>query len=172
MLRYPEVMQASAVFAALADDGRLRMFGEIARDPGGVAAGDLPLDRKGRKMLSRLLEAGLVERDGERYVSRPRVFREALAAAEPPPAPLDGASDRVAALFSRGRLTAMPRAGELRTELLRYLVRRFDGDRAYSEQELRELLEPVHSDHAALRRYLVDEGLLNRDNLGTYWRPD
>jgi hypothetical protein len=31
------------------------------------------------------------------------------------------------------------------------------------------LLEVFHPDYAALRRYLVDEGFLSRDD-GTYWR--
>jgi hypothetical protein len=66
----------------------------------------------------------------------------------------------------------MPRHGSLRTELLRYLVERFDRHRAYSESEVRDGLQPVYADHAALRRYMVDEGILARDSLGTYWRPD
>jgi hypothetical protein len=32
------------------------------------------------------------------------------------------------------------------------------------------MLREVHDDHAALRRYLVDESFLARDNHGAYWR--
>jgi hypothetical protein len=164
-------MQPSTVCAALADPDRLRLFGEIARDPAGVPVGTLQLDQRGRKALGKLLGSGLVERAGDSFVVRPETFRAAMG--EPDSGPtMPGASARVSALFSRGRLVSVPRPGALRTELLRYLLQRFGQDRAYSEQEIAELLEPVYGDHAAVRRYLVDEGLMDRDNLGTYWRVD
>lgn len=164
-------MLATDVCAALADPGRLRIFGEICRLPAGVRTANLALDGRDRKALDRLLRAGLVERDGDRYVARAEVFRQALAgeaSARP-----GVASERVTALFRQGRLMAMPRRGALRTELLRYLAQRFDRDRAYSEEEIRDALTPVWADHAAIRRYLVDEGIMNRDAQGiAYWRPD
>jgi hypothetical protein len=164
-------MQPSTVCAALADRDRLRLFGEIARDPAGIPVATLQLDQRGQKALGKLLGAGLVERAGANFVARPETFRAALG--EPDSAAtMPGASARVSALFSRGRLVSVPRPGALRTELLRYLLGRFDPDRAYSEKEIAELLEPVYGDHAAVRRYLVDEGLMDRDNLGTYWRVD
>jgi hypothetical protein len=165
-------MQPSTVCAALADRDRLRLFGEIARDPAGVPVSGLVLDPRGRKALGKLLGAGLVERHGDRFVARPETFREALGEQDSGVTTMAGASARVSALFSRGRLVSMPRPGALRTELLRYLLERFDQDRAYSEKEIGELLEPVYGDHASVRRYLVDEGLMDRDNLGTYWRVD
>ena len=39
----------------------------------------------------------------------------------------------------------------------------------YPEREVNALLAVWHPDTAALRRYLVDEGLLSRD-AGVYWR--
>jgi hypothetical protein len=159
------------VCAALADDDRLRLFGRISQDRAGVRVADLGLDRRGLKALERLLRTGLVDRAGDCYVVRPEAFRLA-AEDQASSAAADGVSARVAALFSGSKLTFMPRAGALRTELLRYLVERFRRDRAYSEKEIRDGLQPAYSDHAALRRYMVDEGILARDNLGTYWRPD
>jgi hypothetical protein len=77
----------------------------------------------------------------------------------------------VRALFSRGRLVEIPRAPELRLELLRHLAERFEPGRSYREPEVNALLREVHDDHAALRRYLVDARLLARDDDGaTYWR--
>jgi hypothetical protein len=164
-------MQPSTVCAALADPDRLQLFGEIARDPAGVPVATLQLDQRGRKALGKLLGSGLVERAGDSFVVRPETFRAAMGEPDSAPA-MPGASARVSALFSRGRLVSVPRPGALRTELLRYLLQRFGQDRAYSEQEIAELLEPVYGDHAAVRRYLVDEGLMDRDNFGTYWRVD
>jgi hypothetical protein len=76
----------------------------------------------------------------------------------------------VRALFSRGRLVEIPRAPELRLELLRFLAERFEPGRAYSEPEVNAALREVHDDHAALRRHLVDAGLLVRDAAGTSYR--
>jgi hypothetical protein len=77
----------------------------------------------------------------------------------------------VRALFSRGRLVEIPRAPELRLELLRHVAERFEPGRTYREPEVNALLREVHDDHAALRRYLVDAGLLHRDDDGaSYWR--
>jgi hypothetical protein len=164
----------SSVCAALADADRLRLFGTISREPTGVAAADLQLGPRGQKALAKLLRTGLVEHATGRYLVRPEVFRQALAdedsAAGVADAGAADASTRVAALFSHGKLVSMPRPGALRTELLRYLAGRFQPGRRYSEREVREQLEPVYGDHAALRRYLVDEGIMARDNLGTYWR--
>ncbi|MEP7025019.1 MAG: DUF2087 domain-containing protein [Actinomycetota bacterium] len=162
-------MLPSSVCAALADNDRLRLFGEISRSPAGIPVADLQLDPHGRKALGKLLGAGLVERTSGSYLVRPEVFREALQD-QGSPAGADGANDRIAALFSKGKLTAMPRPGALRTELLRYLIQRFDHDQTYTEAQLREAFQPVYGDHAALRRYLVEEELMARDNHGSYWR--
>jgi hypothetical protein len=55
-------------------------------------------------------------------------------------------------------------------ELLRFVAERFEPGRAYGEPEINALLREVHDDHAALRRYLVDAGLLVRDDAGTSYR--
>ncbi|MCW2567621.1 MAG: putative regulator, ArsR family, partial [Mycobacterium sp.] len=39
----------------------------------------------------------------------------------------------------------------------------------YAEAEVNVVLRAWHPDHAALRRYLVDEGFLGRER-GEYWR--
>jgi len=39
----------------------------------------------------------------------------------------------------------------------------------YPEAQVNDVLRGYHDDFAALRRYLVDEGLLSREG-GLYWR--
>jgi hypothetical protein len=39
----------------------------------------------------------------------------------------------------------------------------------YREAEVNAVLKSVYDDHAALRRYLIDEGLMSRES-GLYWR--
>jgi hypothetical protein len=53
--------------------------------------------------------------------------------------------------------------------VLEVLAQEFEPGRRYTEREVNEVLGRWHSDVAALRRYLVDEGLLDREP-GIYWR--
>jgi hypothetical protein len=78
----------------------------------------------------------------------------------------------VSALFSRGRLTAIPRKAARREQLLAHLTESlFEAGRDYSEREINEALLTVHEDFSALRRYLVEDGWLTRHPDGSvYWR--
>ncbi|MFD5871519.1 DUF2087 domain-containing protein [Streptomyces sp. NPDC060322] len=80
-------------------------------------------------------------------------------------------SHQVAALFSGGRLTAIPRKPARRQQLLEHLAQTlFEQDRAYTEREVDEALLTVHADYSALRRYLVVAGLLERPRDGSAYR--
>lgn len=68
-----------------------------------------------------------------------------------------------------GRLPALPRGGSKRTMLLGYLATAFEPGVRYTEVEVNRTVEVWHPDVAALRRYLVDAGLLARQD-GRYWR--
>jgi hypothetical protein len=68
-----------------------------------------------------------------------------------------------------GRLVSIPAVHAKRVIVLDWLVQRFEPGRRYSEQMVNLILGQVHADTAALRRYLVDEGMLDRDH-GEYWR--
>jgi hypothetical protein len=68
-----------------------------------------------------------------------------------------------------GRLVAMPRAGRKRRIVLEQIVQSFEPGRRYSEVDVNLVLRPLWEDVAALRRYLVDAGLLARSG-GEYWR--
>ena len=73
--------------------------------------------------------------------------------------------------FEADRLTTIPATGSKRLVVLRYLRDRiFTEDRAYPEKEVNQRLAIFHPDVAALRRYMVDEGLLTRAD-GEYRRP-
>jgi hypothetical protein len=53
--------------------------------------------------------------------------------------------------------------------VLDLLAQNFDPGRRYSEAMVNLILGRFHADVAALRRYLVDEGFLEREH-GEYWR--
>ena len=68
-----------------------------------------------------------------------------------------------------GRLAQIPVRRAKRLLLLDCIAQAFAPGRRYSEAEVNALLRSLHDDHAALRRYLVDEDFLSRED-GYYWR--
>jgi hypothetical protein len=68
-----------------------------------------------------------------------------------------------------GRLHTIPRKHAKLLVVLDHLAQSFEPGKVYPEQQVDALLQGFHPDHAALRRYLVDEGFLTRED-GYYWR--
>jgi hypothetical protein len=71
--------------------------------------------------------------------------------------------------FPDGRLVSIPAVRSKRRIVLEHIVLTFEPGIRYPEREVNAVLRAWHPDHAALRRYLVDEGLLTRED-GVYWR--
>jgi hypothetical protein len=70
-----------------------------------------------------------------------------------------------------GKLIAIPSQNKKRMVILRYLLKPFEAGARYPEKQVNDLLRPYFADTASLRRYMVDEGLLKREN-AIYWRPE
>lgn len=68
-----------------------------------------------------------------------------------------------------GRLTTIPARRAKRLVVLDRLAQLFEPGERFPETEVNRLLHGAHDDVAALRRYLVDEGFLDREG-GVYWR--
>jgi hypothetical protein len=68
-----------------------------------------------------------------------------------------------------GRLASIPSKHAKRQTVLNWLAQEFEPGRHYSEAMVNLILGQRHADTAALRRYLVDDGFLDRAN-GQYWR--
>jgi len=68
-----------------------------------------------------------------------------------------------------GRIVTMPAKRSRRLVLLNHVAQLFEVGVRYEEGEVNLRLRNLHEDYAALRRYLVDEGFLDRDH-GMYWR--
>ena len=87
-----------------------------------------------------------------------------------PPADADQIAKVLRSFFRDEVLTAMPRPGRKRRIVLEHIVQRFEPGRRYEEVEVNlELRQVWPRDVAAVRRYLVDEHLLERAD-GQYWR--
>lgn len=173
-------LDAAALVGLLADDDRRRVFAALvlgARSTGAVAqVTELPVARTG-KALSRLVDAGLVEQlptgvlvlDGAAFQDAAR----AAAAARPAdPGRLDGPPEaaKVLRAFVRdGRLVSIPAARSKRLVLLDRMAQDFEPGTRYTEKMVNLMLGRWYADTASLRRYLVDEGFLDRAD-GVYWR--
>jgi hypothetical protein len=171
-------VHAGLIVGLLADPTRLKVVAALALGAGTIedvaAASGLPL-KDVALAARRLARAGLVTRDGHALALRAELFGEvarAAAEAAPPPEPLsdDPAQDAVLSAFVRdGRLTSIPVQLSKRRVVLDHIVRVFEPGVRYPEREVNALLWVWHPDVAALRRYLVDEGMLSREG-GEYWR--
>ena len=148
------------IAATLADPVRRRAYASVVLG--------LPIDlppKKLDKAIAALVAAGLVVADGETYVIVDDAFSALLAAS---PAITRTGVDR----FVRdGRITQYPVRADDRLQLLTWARdRAFPDSTELSERDLGERLADLTSDVAALRRYLVDAGLVVRDAYGRrYW---
>jgi hypothetical protein len=164
--------------AVLADEQRLAVVAALvlgAVSPDDVVTASGVPKRKALEALSRLESAGLVahEKHGWHFdVARLReIAREARPREQPDDVgDVDARTSAVLRTFLRGgRLTQIPMQNAKRRVVLDYICRVFEIGVRYPEKEVNAMLRSLHPDHAALRRYLVEEGFLAREH-NVYWR--
>ncbi|MBN2148218.1 MAG: DUF2087 domain-containing protein [Anaerolineales bacterium] len=169
------------IFKTLGNAERLKIAGLLAIQP--LAAADLVV-RLGLSHtevlthLENLQAAGLVHADGELYcldsavveqVSR-RVLAQSRPATNPVLANVDEEDRKLLRgfLLPDGGLRSLPTQHKKLMVVLRYVVQAFEPGKRYPEKEVNQMLRRYYEDTAALRRYLVDEGLVQRES-GIYW---
>jgi hypothetical protein len=174
------VPDAAAIVGLLADDARRRVVAALVLGAVTVeevrAATGLGV-REVASGLARLVDAELVVRgDDGTHVLLAEAFRRAAIAAAPARPEPDPTGDvgedaaRVLRTFLRGgRLVSIPMQHGKKLVVLDRLAQEFDVGARYSERQVNGILRRFHDDVAALRRYLVDEGFLDRE-AGEYWR--
>jgi len=172
-------LDAGAIVGLLADDDRRSVVAALTLGATGlddvVRATGISADRAGRA-LARVVDAGLVVAgDDGHLVVLGAAFQQAArqARARPPSEEHAGEPDdrrKVLEAFVRdGRITSIPAGRGKRLVLLDWLAQGFEPGRRYPEATVNAMLARRHPDTATLRRYLVDEGLLDRAG-GEYWR--
>ncbi len=172
--------EAAVLLGLLAEGDRLRVVAALvlgATTTAEIAAATGLPAKAAARALARLTAGGLVEgsvRAG--YRLRAESFGEAARRLAPPRPPADepeGGDPASTAVLRRflvdGRLVAIPAGRTKRRLLLDHLARLFEPGVRYPETEVNAVLRAVHPDYATLRRYLVDEGFLERRG-GLYWR--
>jgi len=68
-----------------------------------------------------------------------------------------------------GTLHTIPAKHAKLLVVLDHLAQQFEPGRTYREAEVNEVLGRFHPDYAALRRYLVENDFMTREE-GVYWR--
>lgn len=170
---------ARTLVGLLAHPDRLRIVATLVLD--GPATAAEVSQRAGLTLrqtvdgLSRLGAAGLVEAADDEFLVLEAAFARAARAealAAPATGHPDAPDDRRRVLdrcFREGRLVHIPAKHSTRRIVLEELAQRFEPGRHYTERQVNASLRALHPDTAALRRYLVDDGLLDRAD-GEYWR--
>ncbi len=172
-------MTPAELVGLLAEPDRLRVVAALvlgARSPSEVVAATGLGAREVATALQRLQAGGLVD-----AALNVRVELFKLAARDAAPAVpaedlgyADAEVEQVVARFVRdGRLLSLPAQESKRRLVLEHVVQSFEPGRRYPEREVDAVLgawtESGGTDHATLRRYLVDHQLLAREG-GEYWR--
>ena len=170
-------MTAHALAGALADDGRRRIFAAIVLGSTTVAEVAQRTGLATRVVftgLRRLADAGLVTGPDDALVADEASLRAAARAGRPAD-DADPAADPVLRTFLRaGVLVGLPAQRGRRRVLLEHIAHlSFEPGTRYPERAVDDALKPWcatgGSDHATLRRYLIDERLLTRER-GIYQR--
>ncbi|QFZ18093.1 DUF2087 domain-containing protein [Saccharothrix syringae] len=162
-------MTPESLVGLLAEPERLRVVAALvlgARTAADVVDTTRLDTRRVENALRRLRAAGLVDADGPGWRVREELFGQAARL---------GAADRVREdpFVRDGRLVRLPAQRGRRRAVLERVCASFEPGRRYPEREVVAVLgkwcDGGEVDHVTVRRYLVDEGLLDRAG-GEYWR--
>jgi hypothetical protein len=171
-------LDATTLVGLLADAHRRRVVAAIelgASTVEAVATATGLASTPVTKALGKLIDAGLVIAGGEGLTVAGEAFQLAARRAhtrtvsdEFSDAP-DAQRKVLRAFVADGRLQSIPVAAAKRTVILDWLAQLFEPGQRYSEAMVNLIIGQRHADTAALRRYMVDEGFLERAD-GQYWR--
>ena len=158
----------------LADGDRLRVFAAVVlghetvtdiRDATGLDA------RAVGSALARLVQGGLLAEDKLGFHVEEQEIRSAARESRPPEPPSDGTNAVLRAFVKDGRLQSIPASHGKRQVILDLISQDFEPGKRYTEKQVNLILGKRFADTAALRRYLVDDGFLDREGgAGRYWR--
>jgi hypothetical protein len=177
------LLDAAELVGLLAEAGRRAVVAALvlgADDAASVRTATGLDARAAARAVNRLVDAGLVERTdeghltllGQAFVVAARDAARRAAARDATDEQHDAPSEQAKVLrrFVRdGRIVQIPVPRKTRLVVLDWLAQHFEPGQRYSERMVNLIIGRVHPDTAALRRYLVDEGFLDREH-GEYWR--
>jgi hypothetical protein len=171
-------LDATALVGLLADPHRRRVVAAVelgARHVDEVVAATGLTASQVAKALGKLIETSLVINSADGLSVAGDAFQRAARQAKTRPPPTEfadlpeNARKVLRAFVVDGRLQSIPVSPAKRMVVLDWLAQAFEPGKTYSEQMVNLALGQRHADTAALRRYLVDNGFLERAE-GRYWR--
>jgi hypothetical protein len=171
-------LDATALVGLLADAHRRRVVAAVelgARHLDDIVAATGLSSAQVAKALGKLVETGLVVSGADGMSVAGEAFQQAArdANTRPTSTEFDDAPDDVRKVLRSfvldGRLQSIPVAAAKRAVILDWLAQDFEPGTTYSEKMVNLTLGKRHPDTAALRRYMVDDGFLDRAH-GQYWR--
>lgn len=172
--------QVIKLLKCLSDKSRLQIVKNLVREPMYV---ELLAERLNLTPptvsfhLKKLMDSRLVKSEKEQYYMVYSVNRELfentleeLILAEAEENELEKEREEnyrskiIRSFFERGKLKSIPVQKEKRKIVLTELAEKFEWNRSYTEREVNIILADYYDDFCTLRRYLTEEGLLEREN--------
>lgn len=123
--------------------------------------------------MKKLENAGLITKVREQYFTNfsliPDIYRktlgEIISIDEIPDTSDERFNKKVIATFmTKGKINQFPRQHKKRKVLLKEIAKHFKVGKIYSESEVNTTIENIFPDYCTLRRMLIDEGLMERNN--------
>ena len=164
-------------FKALANESRLKLVGALAQQERSVEELAAILDLKEPTVshhLNKLKELQLVHMRAEGNTHYYQLDLDALQAMQKAtltatqvasPVPEDLWETKVLNSFiENDTIKEIPASRKKRRIVLKWLAQRFELERLYPEQELNQIIRPIHADTATLRRELVGYNMMQREN--------
>lgn len=176
--------QAVQLFKCLADATRLQMLKMLQEAPSYVELMAQRLDRTPSTVsfhLKKLEEAGLVESQKEQYYVVYSLKKDALSARIidiicEKSDESDAQREREAlyrkkvldTFIQHGKLLSIPVQRKKKRIILERIAECFEMGKIYSEKQINLIIADFHDDFCTLRRDLISEGIMEREN-GQYW---
>ncbi|HNX38757.1 MAG TPA: metalloregulator ArsR/SmtB family transcription factor [Candidatus Cloacimonadota bacterium] len=170
-------MNALKLFKGLADESRLQIIGLLKEKPYCVEdiAESLKLAVSTVSVhLKKLQEAGLVYAVKVQYYSvyhlKTELLEQRIADVLPrqytaQPNSTETLRQKVLkTYFQDGKVTRLPTQNKKRWIVYLEIIRLFAPGQTYTEREINELISAVYEDYCLVRRELIDEGVLARQN--------
>jgi hypothetical protein len=165
---------AAELVGALAEPQRLAVLSAVVLGAETAAAVRNATGLSAREVdaaIRRLRGIGLISLDGELITLHAGLFKTAARSADTAVEFAGHPDAEVLRAFIRhGELLDMPADQRRREIVLRYIAdSEFESGLRYAERDVNSALDHWNTDHATLRRYIVDFGIMQRSNTGEYW---
>ena len=177
--------EAIQLFKALADKSRLQLLKSLAIE-------DMYVERLAQRLdltpatisfhLKKLAQAGAVTSYKSQYYTMYALNRQVLNTGilslilersdeADTQAQRDAAYRQkvIDSFFEYGKLKSIPVQRKKERVILEVIAEQFEFDRTYTEREVNLIIADFHDDFCTLRRDMISEKLLQREN-GTYWK--